>query len=67
MRADPVSELACVGDQFIGWSKKQREANLCYLANNLRFLILPGPVPQSNRPGEGAGSSPFSSPYREDR
>ena len=30
-----------IRDQFIGWSKKQREANLCYLANNLRFLILP--------------------------
>ena len=30
-----------VRDQFIGWSKQQREANLCYLANNLRFLILP--------------------------
>ena len=30
-----------VRDKFIGWSKQQREANLCYLANNLRFLILP--------------------------
>ena len=30
-----------VRDQFIGWTKRQREANLCYLANNLRFLILP--------------------------
>lgn len=30
-----------VRDQFIGWSKQQRQANLCYLANNLRFLILP--------------------------
>jgi hypothetical protein len=30
-----------VRDQFIGWTKQQREANLCYLANNLRFLILP--------------------------
>jgi Domain of unknown function (DUF4338) len=30
-----------IQDQFIGWNKKQREANLCYLANNLRFLILP--------------------------
>jgi len=30
-----------VRDQFIGWSKQQRETNLCYLANNLRFLILP--------------------------
>ena len=30
-----------VRDQFIGWTRQQREANLCYLANNLRFLILP--------------------------
>jgi hypothetical protein len=30
-----------VRDQFIGWSKQQREANLSYLTNNLRFLILP--------------------------
>jgi hypothetical protein len=30
-----------VRDQFIGWTKQQREANLGYLANNLRFLILP--------------------------
>ena len=30
-----------VRDQFIGWTKQQREANLCYLANNQRFLILP--------------------------
>src|ERR1700757_2228779 len=30
-----------IRDQFIGWSKQQRQANLCYLANNLRFLILP--------------------------
>jgi hypothetical protein len=30
-----------VRDQFIGWTKQQREANLGYLANNQRFLILP--------------------------
>ena len=30
-----------IRDQFIGWTTQQREANLCYLANNLRFLILP--------------------------
>jgi hypothetical protein len=30
-----------VRDQLIGWSQAQRETNLCYLANNLRFLILP--------------------------
>jgi hypothetical protein len=30
-----------VRDQLIGWSKPQREVNLCYLANNQRFLILP--------------------------
>jgi Domain of unknown function (DUF4338) len=30
-----------VRDQLIGWSRAQREANLCYLANNQRFLILP--------------------------
>jgi len=30
-----------IRDQFIGWSKEQRQANLCYVANNLRFLILP--------------------------
>jgi hypothetical protein len=28
-------------DRFIGWSKEQRQANLGYVANNLRFLILP--------------------------
>jgi hypothetical protein len=30
-----------VRDQFIGWNRAQREANLCYVANNQRFLILP--------------------------
>ena len=30
-----------VRDQLIGWSRAQREANLCYVANNQRFLILP--------------------------
>ncbi len=30
-----------VRDQLIGWSKAQREVNLCYVANNQRFLILP--------------------------
>lgn len=29
-----------IRDQFIGWSTPQRQANLCYVANNLRFLIL---------------------------
>ena len=28
-------------DSFIGWSSAQREANLSFLANNTRFLILP--------------------------
>lgn len=28
-------------DQFIGWTRPQREGNLCLLANNSRFLILP--------------------------
>lgn len=28
-------------DSFIGWSDKQREANLRLVANNVRFLILP--------------------------
>jgi Domain of unknown function (DUF4338) len=30
-----------VRDQLIGWSKPQREINLCYVVNNQRFLILP--------------------------
>ena len=30
-----------VRDQLIGWSRAQREANLCYVVNNQRFLILP--------------------------
>jgi hypothetical protein len=30
-----------VRDQLIGWTRAQREANLCYVANNQRFLILP--------------------------
>jgi hypothetical protein len=28
-------------DKFIGWNKGQREANLKYIVNNVRFLILP--------------------------
>lgn len=28
-------------EQFIGWSSKQREANLKLVVNNVRFLILP--------------------------
>lgn len=28
-------------DRFIGWDQKRREANLSYLTNNARFLILP--------------------------
>lgn len=28
-------------DQFIGWSKEERQSNLHLIANNLRFLILP--------------------------
>ena len=28
-------------DRFIGWDRKRREANLCYMTNNTRFLILP--------------------------
>jgi len=28
-------------DSFIGWDHERREVNLCYMANNLRFLILP--------------------------
>src|SRR6516162_2663936 len=27
-----------IRDRFIGWSKEQRQANLSYVANNLRFL-----------------------------
>ena len=36
----PAWKLA-LRDQLIGWNRAQREANLCYLANNQRFLILP--------------------------
>ena len=28
-------------DTFIGWNQKDREGNLGYLTNNMRFLILP--------------------------
>jgi len=28
-------------DSFIGWDRKTRESNLCYMTNNTRFLILP--------------------------
>lgn len=28
-------------DRFIGWDRHRREASLCYLTNNMRFLILP--------------------------
>lgn len=28
-------------DRFIGWDRSTREANLHYLSNNMRFLILP--------------------------
>ena len=28
-------------DAFIGWNKNERETNLRYLTNNMRFLILP--------------------------
>ena len=28
-------------DAFIGWTQKNREGNLRYLTNNMRFLILP--------------------------
>lgn len=28
-------------DSFIGWDHERREVNLCYMANNSRFLILP--------------------------
>jgi len=29
-------------DRMIGWTTPQRARRLCYLANNLRYLILPG-------------------------
>lgn len=35
-----VRHIKC-RDQFIGWSKNQREANLYLLAYNTRFLVLP--------------------------
>jgi hypothetical protein len=28
-------------DTFIGWNQKEREGNLRYLTNNMRFLVLP--------------------------
>ncbi|OQY08579.1 MAG: hypothetical protein B6I22_00160 [Desulfobacteraceae bacterium 4572_123] len=28
-------------DRFIGWTREQRDANLKYVVNNVRFLILP--------------------------
>ena len=38
--ADSVLKLT-VRDQWIGWTAKQREANLHLIINNVRFLILP--------------------------
>lgn len=35
-------------DSFIGWSKPVREANLCLIVNNSRFLILPWARPVRN-------------------
>ncbi len=28
-------------DSFIGWDRQRRKRNLCYITNNMRFLILP--------------------------
>lgn len=28
-------------DKYIGWSKEVKDRNLCYIVNNIRFLILP--------------------------
>lgn len=38
--ADSVLKLTA-RDQWIGWTKQQREANLHLIINNVRFLILP--------------------------
>ena len=38
--ADSVLKLT-TRDQWIGWTQKQREANLHLIINNVRFLILP--------------------------
>ena len=37
----PTAGSWAVRDQLIGWSRAQRETNLCYVVNNQRFLILP--------------------------
>jgi hypothetical protein len=37
-----VAALKCAPrDKFIGWSDKKRIKRLKYIANNVRFLILP--------------------------
>lgn len=38
----PAAWKVAARDRFIGWSSPQREARLGHLANNSRFLILPG-------------------------
>ena len=50
-------------DRMIGWTIPQRARRLCYLANNLRYLILPKVF--SSPPGlEGAGPLPASAFFR---
>lgn len=38
----PASWKVAARDAFIGWSPEQRQRRLAHLANNSRFLILPG-------------------------
>jgi hypothetical protein len=42
----PAAWKVAARDAFIGWSAEQRQAGLSHVANNSRFLILPGvPMP----------------------
>ncbi len=41
----PAAWKAAARDQFIGWSVAQRQQGLGHIANNSRFLILPGGSP----------------------
>ena len=74
IRDVPGSPLSCLlfgsaawktapRDTFIGWNQKDREGNLRYLTNNMRFLILPWVrVPPSGQshplPGSPVASAP---------
>lgn len=49
-------------DAWIGWTKSQHWRRLRHVANNLRFLILPGSRRQPSRSSASWGSWPAHSP-----